>query len=340
MSYRKSFPRRGFTLVELMTVVAIIVLLISVLVPALSSARVQAKRTVTAGLIKALDSGCEMFRSDFKRYPQSRGPNPFDDPADDILLMGFQWLGLQLVGPDTRGIVDWTDPSNNTTLDDDKAINNVDWEDWYSLAPSRDYGRKGPYAALDGDSIQSLATYTAVKADCTEPPVELTAGASVNWTNEKMPFFIDSFNNPVLYYRANVRVDAPFTTGDPDSTFVVGRYDQTDNGYITGTPGVDGRYAAVIGSHRGWDLTGTSFGSSDFAHKLGALGYDVANPQTFPNDKTFASFIVNGKVLDNTFNAGLGRVEPYKPDSFILITAGEDGVYGTADDITNFTATN
>ncbi len=27
---------------------------------------------------------------------------------------------------------------------------------------------------------------------------------------------------------------------------------------------------------------------------------------------------------------------PYRPDSYILISAGADGVYGTADDITNF----
>ena len=26
----------------------------------------------------------------------------------------------------------------------------------------------------------------------------------------------------------------------------------------------------------------------------------------------------------------------YRPDSFILISAGKDGIYGTADDITNF----
>jgi len=31
-----------------------------------------------------------------------------------------------------------------------------------------------------------------------------------------------------------------------------------------------------------------------------------------------------------------GIVWPYRPDSYILISAGADGYYGTADDITNF----
>jgi hypothetical protein len=30
------------------------------------------------------------------------------------------------------------------------------------------------------------------------------------------------------------------------------------------------------------------------------------------------------------------RPWPYRPDSYILISAGADGLYGTGDDITNF----
>jgi hypothetical protein len=34
--------------------------------------------------------------------------------------------------------------------------------------------------------------------------------------------------------------------------------------------------------------------------------------------------------------AGGGRLWPYRADSFLLISAGEDALYGTGDDLTNF----
>ena len=89
MNNAKSHRRRGFTLVELMTVIAIIVLLISVLIPALSAVRRQAKNSATAGLIKAVRRRLlRMFQGEFKSYPQSRGENPFEDDSS-ILQMGF-----------------------------------------------------------------------------------------------------------------------------------------------------------------------------------------------------------------------------------------------------------
>ena len=70
--------RRGFTLVELLTVIAIIALLIGLLVPAVSAARNHAKKVATKSLHSALGKGCEMFHTDFDRYPISDGMNPFE----------------------------------------------------------------------------------------------------------------------------------------------------------------------------------------------------------------------------------------------------------------------
>lgn len=325
---------RGFTLIELMTVIAIIVLLIAILIPSLNAARVQAKKSSTAGLINSVERGCEMFQTDFQQYPQSRGYNPFEPQGDNVLLMGAQWLGLQLVGPDMRGIVDWRDLRNDS--DNDQDIDQDDWLDWYALNPTREYSRMGPYATVDGDAVQSLVTYPNVKSDVALWPEELAAGSS-DWFNERIPFFVDAFSNPVLYYRANPKVNAPFTTGTPGSDFVVGRYDQADNAYLTGSSGAQGRYPSI--DTPGWDLAGAGY-LGNYAHDLGEFGY-IEDQLTFPEPKTFAAFFCDGTIFDNTRNAaGEGRLWPHKPDSFVLISAGEDATYGTMDDITNFGAGN
>jgi len=47
-----------------------------------------------------------------------------------------------------------------------------------------------------------------------------------------------------------------------------------------------------------------------------------------PNDPLATGYIQNPKVT--------ARAWPYRPDSYILISAGADGLYGTSDDIHNF----
>ncbi len=332
MNNANSRGRPGFTLVELMTVIAIIMLLIGILIPALSAARVQAKKGSTAGLLKAIETGCEMFRGDFEQYPQSRGYNPFEPQGDNILLMGAQWLGLQLVGPDMRGIVNWKDVRNDS--DGDQDIDQDDWHNWYDIETAGEYTRLGPYGSVDASAVQTLITYPNVKSDIVDWPEELGTGASY-WSNERIPFLIDAFSNPVLYYRANLKVNAPFTTGTPGSDFVVGCYDQADNGYITGSPGDDGRYPT--GMMDGWDLAGAGY-MGTYAHDLGEFGY-VEDQLTFPEPKTFAAFLCDGNIFDNSEDgSGNGRLWPYKPDSYLLISAGADGTYGSTDDLMNFRA--
>lgn len=38
----------------------------------------------------------------------------------------------------------------------------------------------------------------------------------------------------------------------------------------------------------------------------------------------------------NASNLDKGLIRPYRPDSYLLISAGPDGLYGTADDIANY----
>jgi prepilin-type N-terminal cleavage/methylation domain-containing protein len=332
MKAQTSRCRPGFTLVELMTVVAIIVLLIGVLIPTLSTARSQAKKATTSALLSSIGSGCEMFKGDFGHYPQSRGYNPFE--SDPVVLMGAQWLGLQLVGADGRGFVE---PSLKNDANDDRVIDALDWLDWYALEPTREYTRNGPYADVDAKQTRTVWRILQENPDVVGIPDLLVGdppgqGGTSVWNNGRLPFFVDAWEYPVIYYAANPRVEAPFTTGTPGPEFVVGRYDQSDNACFTGSNGNNGRFPA---NSPGWDLTGTAANPQNYRHPLGEFEYTKDQTER-PEPDTFENFVYNEEIFDSTRVGDGGRIWPHNPDSFLLITPGQDGIFGNSDDITNF----
>ncbi|MHB9071066.1 MAG: type II secretion system protein [Sedimentisphaerales bacterium] len=66
----KIIRRRGFTLVELLVVIAIIALLLSVLMPALQSARKSANTVICGSNLRQLGLSFRLYYDDFKRQPE------------------------------------------------------------------------------------------------------------------------------------------------------------------------------------------------------------------------------------------------------------------------------
>jgi len=72
---------------------------------------------------------------------------------------------------------------------------------------------------------------------------------------------------------------------------------------------------------------------------LGSLTIDGRPGAPHPlggNIENLYKFDYEGGVKDPKATAASGIDWPYRPDSYILISAGADGLYGTSDDITNF----
>jgi prepilin-type N-terminal cleavage/methylation domain-containing protein len=315
--------RRGFTLIELLTVIAIISLLIGVLVPAVSAAKTAAKKASTRGLIEALSKGCEMFQRDFQRYPRSTNMrNPFESSI--VQLSGAQWLILELAGPDTKGYVAADQYRYPEVAGDPLTVDWQDWQKYYDASDPNAAGlhRFGPYAQLEGKVAQTPEYFKNNTSATHMLPAALTHGDSTagnsDWSNGRLPFAVDAFGFPVLYYAANDQATLPFSDpADYGEGVIPGRYTQWDNAAFTGT---DSGYGVT---------TGIDLGAGR-SHPAGLTGW-VATALNVVSTKSFA-----GLVYDQALFQQSQKVWPRRPDTFLFIAAGPDATYGTPDDVTNF----
>lgn len=91
--------RRGFTLIEVLVVIAIVALLIAILLPSLSRSRKQARRVGSLSNVRQITATSNSYRDDYKSYlpitpTYSRGTTPWSklDPAK-YTPVSFSGLG-------------------------------------------------------------------------------------------------------------------------------------------------------------------------------------------------------------------------------------------------------
>lgn len=354
-SLRRSRP--AFTLVELLTVIFIIGLLIAILIPSLGAARNTAKKLSSQKALSSIDAGLELFRNDHEKdYSQTNGyPPSFVHPplvdstgagftAQDAVLgkfpylqnfpqvYGAHFLPLFLMGRDAQGFIAKKDVPNTGNLRKEP------WK-WYDADPAGDGKTSIPRSPLyvDPNNLPVMATESLPG----QPPEDLIPG----WDEaeapiKKLPVIVDAFDQPILYYAANKHgreTNMVEDVHDPENNYGSSApqqggppyYFHQDNAGFTGTK-----------NKAGWN-----FGASSEGHAIANPGDELSADKLMldENRETFARYLMDRKVYSNlrqqeSSPAGINQkapLRPVNPDSYILVSPGVDGRYGTSDDVSN-----
>jgi len=309
----------GFTIVELLTVMGVIAVLIGLLVPALNMVKDFAKEIQQKAQFHSIDVGLEMFKKDFGNYPESKD-NGLAPPnqIDPTIYCGANKLAEAMVGWDLLGF----HPKSGFTA---SGFNNIDSD----LIPEFIYATTAP------GLVSSDGTYTETPTENIDSRLKYIDLENANaYKMEDIyqayaPFFPGSFTLCDVYAE---RRHSGKKTGMPILYFRARAAFKFQDYNAPGDPG-DDNPGTNNDTYNWWDNS-----------NLLALGLpeDGAVPHPLYDTITdlvdFEEIILNRQVQEATLLTAPpdGIKRSYRDDSFILMSAGKDGLYGTADDLYNF----
>jgi len=301
----------GFTIIELITVMSVILILMSLLLPALNQMRRYAYEVKEKNQLRGIDVALEFFSADWERYPdsgQSAGLEPLD-PTGELLYCGAMRLAEALIGQDQYGFNTYSRFYQNGTTDGQTPAPNNDLYPGRRIPPpppvvidaSREK-RKDLYLKLE-------STNAALMRDLFQSPTTPSIASVFGADAVTLPVICDvfptvgDFGMPVLYYKANIL-----------------KHSHDGSQWGNTDPSNDNIYN-VLDNHPLLSL-GLQTQALPTQHPM------FENPEIF-YEKTWNKKLPYDENLPYTFR-------PYRADSYILMSAGFDGLYGTKDDIFNF----
>jgi prepilin-type N-terminal cleavage/methylation domain-containing protein len=361
---KKTAGQPGFTLVELLTVMAIIALLIGLMVPALGHVKTTAKIIQQKAQLKSIDTALEAFSASYGDYPPSSESYLDQDatalttagPGTLNITCGAQKLAEALVGADLRGFdpraatytsggVTKTANFDRKAIEGDKSVYAVDT---INSAVQADVDaslarRKGPYVTVNENvnSFEVADIYSSGNSNYAnsrvypggEPGRGGTAGTAGAASKKFGNVFCDNFKVKSITYKsydvsANLLNEVTTKVGTPILYFKADSSRKTLS--AKNTVGAESPEDSIFNYNDNMWLVALGKITDGKAHYW-ADTTNPANSGAPAGDRSawaFYSYIQNPKISTGRW--------PYNSDSYLLISAGPDGIYGNADDITNF----
>jgi prepilin-type N-terminal cleavage/methylation domain-containing protein len=323
----KSKIQNGFTLVEMLTVIGIIVLLVSILLPVVGAVRTKGHDADTKAMLARIATGIQSYYADFNAYPGPIGNDKIGvTPGPTIGIRTSP--GVTMTLGDTSKI---TQAENGLlgllgglTVDSSSAAGNILFDPTLigqgpmSLNPRnpkkyRAYMDKVSMTSLHGDPTKGYKFRDdAAEADDT-----------------CIPEFVDKFPDPlpILYMRANRGATGIVSNVAPSGTTPQEQYDLRQ---------IIGYTKTNIGL--GKDLAQSEYRGraaseyAQFKHGLHTVDRNttiIENPPRPPGEP--GTYVYPYDLHPYMRHPSIANT-PRQKDGFILISAGPDRVYGTKDD--------
>ncbi len=300
---RRQTRRRAFTLIELLVVVAIIALLAGILMPAISAARRAAKIAATRTLQYGLETALHSFRAEQRlgnHYPASSL-----SPDDYNFVNAAKMIGA---GSDPYGdkpvyrpyganlLVWWIAGADLQGTPGDTPQSGDTFMEMYQFDPVTGVPDYPRFGPYLDVKNLDVVTLDDEKCVINELDPDWIAAD----VNPDIPVILDSFGMPMLYYK-------PTSVNNPSLDFLE-KVPFDDNRGITDL--ADGAETPITSDPR----------------------FVVKTDE--PEDVEY----VEGFFINETMEAFSTTVnpKPHNADTFILLSAGPDMIYGTRDDIANF----
>jgi len=286
--------RKAFSIVELLTVMSIIIILMSLLLPAMNMIKRYSKKVKQHAQFHSIAAGLDMFLNEIGDYPES---DRLDD--DGVPYCGAMRLAEAMVGQDLLGFHERSLFRSNGQ----DGANIVIYPDFATLTPQEKEdnlaSRRGPFVQPDKSEAYTIkevypaALLGAVFDPCSMVICDEYPRVRNQQTGKKIGM-------PVLYYRADVSGQEHVYGGTNNI------YENLDN-------------QDLIDLGLPWDSTGAS------VHPMDTSVASPSGPELF-----------YGITEDSRATALSNLTRPVLADTYILISAGFDGLYGTRDDVYNF----
>ena len=327
----------GFTLVEMLVVLAVIAILISILVPVLSWAQARARVTATAGDMRSIALALDAYHADFGMYPNSglassSSSGLYYDSTDSKYAIppyrADELLAEALIGY-LPGALDGAPPYTSAPNPNGYApypSNTLEETKGFAMAP---YHRVyGPYADIGSSNLTEVLPAT----DWSDPNVALyyfadafppRDGAGINFGNpgKLLP-------NPILYFSAN-----PTPQPDAGNTLIFGDTTGVTTGG-TDTYGIFNIPDDAGAASGGTPPAATVFPTGTYANGALAPGTTTAGtPTSASTAAAFLSLIGDNPAAGGLYNVLYPGANIIGQHSYLLIGAGPDGNYFTGDDV-------